>query len=338
MKEQKESSRHHFVPITYLKKFSFISNKSNRTVAVDKLDNDRVFTPILNKICVRQNLYQLNSDDRDERQLIEKFYNEEVERNYDTVYALLTDPEKIKITTKERELIILTIISLYFRNILWLKRFSDVFDSVIGEAYRVMIESGSEKIGSSFGDVDCKGKTLEQVKKAFQDLNREKFVIDHIKHMLDLAKLRFKDDITVIKLKGDSEFITSDNPVKILSQDYQNIVPFNLENIIALPIDNRHQVMIMPKSWSSGNDEISRWTDNMSNFHEMMNNGMQYENAHQFVIGSQFGINNFLSRKDHYFQSVDPEETERSEQSLERIFSLMRKAGISTQWFEKIVR
>lgn len=334
MKEQKEASRHHFVPITYLKKFSFISNKAHKAVVVNKLDNDRVFIPILDKICLRLNLYLLKSDDEEERQLIEKFYNKELESNYDTVYEILTNPEKTEITPKERELIILTIISLYFRNILWLNRYTAPFDMAIEEAFRKSIESGSEKIGTSFGEVDCRGKTLEQVKKAFQELNRERFVIDHINHMLNLAKLRFQDDITVIKLKGDSEFITSDNPVKMLSQDYRNIVPFNLENIIALPIDNKRQVMIMPKSWSSGDGKISRWTEERSDFQEMMNNSMQYENADQFVIGSQFGIDNFLSRKDHYFRPMAPEEIKRSEQASDKILELMRKVGISTKWFE----
>jgi len=332
-KHQKESKDHHYVPQTYLKKFPAQAD-SEKVCVAQKHEGDKVFYPLPRNICFKKHLYRLEGQTQEERQAVEKFYSVQIERDYPKIYNLLVDPKKVEITKQERKSIIMTIISLYLRNIVWLTQRNIVFDMAIEEAYEMMLQSRGNEIIFPFGAMNCEGKSLSDVKKEVAEHNRQKFAIEHILHVYNLVDLRLKDEITVIKLEEGREFITSDNPVVILSRDYK-IVPFDVENIISLPIDPKHQVLIMPKSWGGDYDRIIRWTasDNIGFTQEMINNGNQYTNAHNLVIGSQFGIENFKKLKPKYFEVSTPEQLEQDKKSFNKILNLMEKFGVKTEWF-----
>lgn len=330
---QNESEDHHFVPQTYLRKFPKQPNCAKVCVA-NKHEEDKVFYALPRSICFKKHLYRLEGKTQEERQVVERFYSVQIESDYPKIYDLLVDPNKVDITKQERKSIIMTIISLYLRNIVWLTQRNIVFDRAIEEAHQIMLQSGGNKIVFPFGVMNCEGKSVSDIKREVAEHNRQRFAIEHLLYVYRLVDLRIEDNITVIKLEDGMAYITSDNPVVILGRDSQ-IVPFNVENIISLPIDPKHQVLINPKSWGCGKDGISRWTasGNIGSVQEMINNGNQYKNAHNLIIGSQSGIENFKKLKLSYFKVATQEQLEQDGKKFHKIIELMQKLGIKTDWF-----
>ena len=333
-----ETKRQHFVPRSYLKNFGFTKKESTQIWACDKKDDNRMFLSNIQNVALQKHFYTLSGDTREKRQIIEKFYADNIENDYNEVYQILIDPQKVKISEDERQKIIITILSIYYRNPIWLNKHNSVWESALTSSYSMLShpDCNEQRIGLPDGSyIDCEGKSLAEVIEEVRKDHHQKFLLEHLKYTFSLVRARLNDNISVIKLGGDKEYITSDNPVIMNNINSSHIIPFNVENFIKLPIDPKHQLVIAPKSLSfKGDDNIFRRTDteNISHMERMIMNSQQYDNSLKQIFGTKSAIETYLANKPTYDRDLTPEEIERSDKALENIKGLMKKFGIDGDW------
>lgn len=291
--------RQHYVPRTYLKRFSSERNGSYYIKGIDKdlIHQEKIIEFNTSNVCLRKNLYTLTGDTVEERQIIEKFYSDEIETNYDTVYFILTDPKKNFITTEERRLIITTIITMLYRTTKWITEHNKVWNMALESIYNLCKQTEHNYFQFEGDRISIEGKSLQQIQDEFADKSRENQVKTQLEVAFSLIDVRLNDGIFVTKLSGsDCNFITSDNPVVLSNINGKNIMPFDKDNTITLPIDEKHNLMIMPSREQSEKNLIVRHTMNerWSNFNVMGANANQMENSEKFILGREAGIKDYI--------------------------------------------
>ncbi|WMX17066.1 DUF4238 domain-containing protein [Aureispira sp. CCB-E] len=337
----KGTIRQHFVPRTYLKNFGIVGKKKVQVYVYDK-ENERNFLTNTAKIAVQKHFYSLEGKTIEEQQMIEKFYADNIESDYEEVYELLTDASKIQITDDEKYKIVTTILSIYYRNPIWVNKHNEVWKSALTESYRLLENSKEKKIQLPDGEfVDCENKSLEDVIEEVRQKHHQAYLLEHLKYTFMLVNARLDDSITVIKLSGDHEFITSDNPVIMSNMDGSKIIPFDKDNFIRLPIDNKHQVIISPKSISGSKEEnnviLRRFdNENISSMESMILNTQEYDNALTYIIGNESGVNGYLRNKPLYERTVTPKELEDDKKALIKLKELLEPLKFDKELLEAI--
>lgn len=110
------------------------------------------------------------------------------------------------------------------------------------------------------------------------------------------------DNVYVFKLEdGEQEFITSDNPVRLQNLSDEHISPFDPTNIMKLPLDPKHYLMLMLNKDKGNLKRILRnyAKGGFSRREELISNTEQLQGADQYILGSSNSLNRFLSKKDH---------------------------------------
>ena len=143
---KKETKRQHFVPQAYLKNFS--SEKGGEffinALPTSSPSSDKIFTPNIKNIAIEKDIYTLPGDTEDERQLIERFYSDNFEAHYDKVYQILTDPTKNSVTAAERELIISTVVTMFYRTTKWINSHNEFMTRVIHDMFALAKQAGTD--------------------------------------------------------------------------------------------------------------------------------------------------------------------------------------------------
>lgn len=109
--------KQHFVPRTYLKHFANERSGEYYICALPKnaIKATDIYETNIKKICAKKDVYTLPGETIEEKMLIENFYSNNLENDYDNIYRILLDSEKRTITIKEKSLIVSTVITMLFR-------------------------------------------------------------------------------------------------------------------------------------------------------------------------------------------------------------------------------
>lgn len=325
--------RQHFVPQTYLKRFGIEVNGSSRVRAVptNDLKTEKIFESSTANICLKKNLYTLPGNTPEETMLLEKFYAENYESKYSQVYDLLINSEKMTLTPAERELIISTVVTMLYRTTKWINQHNEFLCRVLERAYSLANEVGKDYILFDSQKISIAGKTLKQLQDEGTVEHRPIQVMIQLRVALSLLNNRLKHDaIQVGKLADGEELITSDNPVLYYQEGNPRPKPFDSRNILELPIDSKHVLMLMP--FAEDEDEklhISRVTypAQISKTQKITSNHNQYLNAEQFIIGSNNALTDFVQIKETVEAPLTQEEIAKIG-SLEDIMRIMNDKGI----------
>src|SRR5688572_12597068 len=106
----------HFIPRTYLQRFSIsISADKHFLTALNKQNGKVIKSISIRDVCVETDFYTLKHLSGDEKYKIEDFFSENVESKYPDVYKLLVTDKKEVISETERVHILYTTLSMYFR-------------------------------------------------------------------------------------------------------------------------------------------------------------------------------------------------------------------------------
>ena len=333
----KETIRQHYVPKTYMKRFSSERNDSHYIMGIDKMaiQQEKIIEFNTANVCLRKNLYTLNGNTEKERQKIEKFYSEEIENNYNNVYSMLTNPTKVFITPNERELILSTIIAMLYRTTKWISEHNKVWDMSLERVYYLCEQTGSKHFQFEGERISIEGKSLQQIQKEFATNSRENQVKTQLEVAFKLISVRLNDGIFVSKLgKSDCRFITSDNPVVLRNSRNVKIIPFDRHNTITLPLDEKHKLMIMPTSEPSEQNLIVRHTTfgTWADLDMIVSNGLQLENSEKFILGSEENLKEYLLLKKEFERPMtksEKSETKTNEEILNKIKSVREKISSS---------
>ena len=296
--------RQHFVPRTYLKHFGSLKGDKYVINVLPRLENkeEKIFESNIENVCLKKHIYTLPGNTPEEKMLLEKFYSEEFESKYDDIYSLLIDPNKKTITENERDLIISTVVIMFYRTTWWINQHNDLMKRLFEKMFQVCEQTGKDYFIYENEKISIAGKTVEQMVKEYTEENRPMHVLTQLEVAMKLIKKRLqRDTIHVSKLvEQETEFITSDNPVIAANPYQKRLVPFDEENILKLPLDNKHILYLMPYFGEDTHNLINRAdiTGEMAEMEKLVTNYELVSMAERFIFGSKSGLKSYLATKE----------------------------------------
>lgn len=304
---KKETKRQHYVPRTYLKRFENQRNKDFIIYAANKENLEKIISPNITKVCVENDLYTLNGENESERQFLETFYAENVEERYDEVYQVLTDESVHEISAEMHYQIILTVLTMLYRTSKWVHMDNDLFDRHLEKLFARYQQNGNDYFKFEEIGYSSEGKTLKEVQQDFRKLKKDSQVLFQLEVAMKLIDIRRHDGLMVDKLSDENQFFTSDNPVIMENMQSGPIAPLDPENMIRLPLDTKHILTIMPHSQSDGKHLIirARHLGGQSIGIMVSNNYSQLASCHRYILGSQKGLNDYISKMGEYERPID---------------------------------
>lgn len=328
--EKQETKRQHYVPETYLNKFGTErKEKEFQVFALNKERLNKSFPVNTSKICVETNLYTLDGHSEKERQLIEDFYGREIEQKYNDIYDLLTDDGVNEVTLDQKELIIATAITLLFRVTKWLTSHKNFVERAFEKGMQVAEQFGKDYFLFEGNKINFKEKSLKELVNEYAQKSKEENIITQLKLALRLIEIRKSDTISVIKLEDETNsFVTSDNPIVLYNFKSRFFAPFDPDNIISMPLNQKYKLTIYPNDGLYKQEYVSRiFHKGILAYTEMMTNNVeQFNNSERFIIGGFETLNGFEALLEKAQSPVEIKEEQTKE--LEKILEISRKLGI----------
>lgn len=276
--KNKEKKNHHFVPQVYLGKFAHSSKRIGQkehffVSSYDKISKKENNDVDVKNICFKTKLYTIDSPEREKRELIENFYANTIESDYNNIFNILIDGSKVTVTKAEREKIILTVINLHLRNFYWFKLLSDFWTELI----KMHDAPNNTNIYSEDGEVlfPYETQSVDQIISDHKMHNKQAFIREHLRLTVNLTKSHFDDIIFVNKNCTNIGYITSDRPV----------ICDKISDSFRLPISKDYYLTIM-----SNAQHVRYNTENVIRncppIDPRLLNLMQFENAERLIIGN----------------------------------------------------
>ncbi|MBK7883429.1 MAG: DUF4238 domain-containing protein [Chitinophagaceae bacterium] len=323
------TEKQHFVPRTYLKHFAEKKGSAHYNIIVtpkNNLNAEAIFERNTKSICYQKHLYTQPGSTAEEKMLLETFYSQALEDKYQQIYALLVDPDKNELTEEERELVISTVATMFYRVPNWTKKHTGFIKRVFVMSIQATAHTGQKETVIEGDKYIIEGKTVDQLTVEYIVNNKAKQVISQLKAALGLIRIRLQNDnIYIFKLEeGDQEFITSDNPVVLQNPHKQEILPFDPTNIMKLPLDNKHYLMLLPNDNKDNLNRITRnkVTGGFSRREELISNTEQLQNADEYILGNTLSLVRFLAMKDQ-----DIVLTKEEQEFEKQLFALGKQNG-----------
>lgn len=323
----KETKRQHFVPQTYLRKFSVERKEDQYQIfAAPKENIEKIFQASTANVCVHKDLYTLPGETEEERMLIEKFYGDSYESEYNKMYEILTDDNVREISEADNKFIISSVITMFFRTTRLMSEHNDLMYRVFERLSQLCEQTGKDYFMFENEKIMLNGRTAEQLLLDHKKESRVPQVITQLEVALKLIQIRRNDSIQVIKIQQNgAEFITSDNPVTLSNFESRHIAPFDPKNIISMPLNSQYKVIILPYE-NPGFISRLHHNDTMS-YSEVMTNGYdQLGSSERFILGTENGLNEFNKLKKRTDQLPDISKQQKEE--LEKIKRIVKDLGI----------
>lgn len=295
-----KKTRQHFIPQTYLKRFAHTKDGDVYFVDVfDKTTGKYIRNMAISNICVETDLYTLKNLPEEDQYKLEEYFSENIEYKYPSVYKILVEEKRQFISPQERENILLTTLSMYFRTPKVLNMFSE-FVSRLFDVSKNNLDA--ESINFLGREISIKGKTFKQITAEIRETQRINYFETQLALLNEFIKFRSLDGLVVIELIGEQEFITSDNPVEIRNSTIKGFNLFDNGNAIYVPLDSKHALFIAPSDRDSVLNEIFFQKDNF--VQHITLNHMSGQNSERWVIGTPKGLKQFLKDDEEYTKPV----------------------------------
>lgn len=322
-----ETKRQHFVPRTYLRNFS-IERKENQyqIFAAPKNDIEKIFPSNIENICVYKDLYTLQGETEEERMLIEKFYGDAYESEYNKMYEILTDDKIRNISQEDNAFIISSVITMFFRTTRLMSDHNELMYRVFTQLVQLCEQTGKDYFMFENEKIFLNGRNAEQLLFDHKNESRVPQVITQLDVAQRLIKIRKNDSVQVIKIQNSGhEYITSDNPVTLYNFESRHIAPFDPKNTISMPLNGQYKVIVLPYQNPGFISRINH-SANMSYSEALTTGYEQLGSSERFILGTENGLNEFIKIK----QRTDklPDITKEQKEELEKIKNIIKDLGI----------
>jgi hypothetical protein len=320
--------RQHFVPRTYLKHFGENNGDEYFVHALPEkaTEKDSIFRTNIKNVALEKHLYTLPGETIAQKMAIEKFYSDELEQHYDSIYQILTDPTKNEVTSEQRELIISTVVTMYYRTTKWVNISRNFKSTILERAFMLCEQTGKNYFTYENEKISIKGRELKEFTAEWNKKRQPGMIITQLETALNLIKIRRQNDgISVVKIEDENlELVTSDNPVIASNNNPERIMPFDPTNILKLPLDSKHILMLMPESLKGLENRIFRRNSvrPISEFDKLTSNHSQMQNSERFMFGSQSALKSYLDTKEESERPIKEGE------STADIYAKLKKLGL----------
>lgn len=320
--------RQHFVPRTYLKHFGVAVGQEYLIHALPEsaTETGAIFQTNIKNVALEKHLYTFPGETVAQKMAVEKFYSDELEQHYDSIYGILTDPTKMELTNEEKELVISTVVTMYYRTTKWVNGSRNLMGRAFEQAFNLCQQTDKDYF--MFGDekMSIKGKTLEEFTKDHNKERQPSMILTQLEVAIKLIGIRLKNDsVCVIKIDDDDlKLVTSDNPVIASNNRPERFAPFDPSNILKLPLDSKHILMLMPECAEGLENRIFRRvsTRPFAEVEKLTANYSQMQNSELFMFGSRNALESYLATKQ---ESERP--LEEGENTAE-VFARLRELGL----------
>lgn len=318
----KEPKNQHYIPQSYLRNFS-MNRKGNDYVNV-RFNGEKFHETNIRNICSENYFYSIPGADEATKNLIEKYYSENIDALYPEIAELARNEEVTQITDEQREKILYAVLNLYFRTPKFLAYYENHINELeakfddynTGKSERHIIDFYDEKI-------DFRQVNYDHFKGSSKEKGKLLFLSQHIMLFKYFVDYKLNDGICISKIEDDSEYITSDNPVIIRNTHGFNENIFSRGNIIHLPISPKYKITLIPKAETTLKGSFLRISDTRD-IVIGINHDIE-KNSEKWIIGSKDGINNHLDNVDAIENdaSTGEEFIERNEEKAKIMFELL---------------
>ncbi len=295
--------RQHFVPRTYLKHFGVLDGSEYLIYVLPKSETDKnsIFQSKINNVALENHLYTLPGETVAQKMAIEKFYSNELEQHYYSIYKILTDPTKTEVTNEQRELIISTVVTMYYRTTKWVNTSRELSGRILERAFQLCKQTGSEHFNYEGQKISIKNRELEEFTSEWNKRRQPGMIITQLEVAIKLMRFRLANDaIMVVRIDDeDLELVTSDNPVIAENNSLQRFAPFDPTNVLKLPLDSKHILMLMPENTKGLENVVFRQNVKkpFSEVQKLTSNYSQMQNSERFMFGSKGALESYLLTK-----------------------------------------
>jgi hypothetical protein len=303
-----ETKRMHYVPQTYLKHFAKeVIKGSEREYFIDCLTkdkNDEIKSINIKNVCLENDIYTLPGETTEQRLYLENMYRKLYEDDYDKLYTLLTNKNIEKVTPAQRYEIIAFVVSMFYRNNSWKNSHNKLMDETYSKVFSLARDNGQESFFMEEQEISIAGKTLEAFQKESRKEDRPMIALIQAQKIFQLIRIRLRNDVvTVVNIQNDSfDFVTSDNPVSCQGEPSQWTMPFDPNNTLSIPIDNKNLLQLRPWANQLDRNMLGRMSESsiVAMASTLINNNFQFNQAERFVLGNETGLKRFLEQKEKY--------------------------------------
>lgn len=326
----------HYIPKSYLKNFAVEQDGKYFVEAKLKTDEQPKEKLIgIRNICVDKNIYTLPEDAGSDKYALEKYYASEIDGVYPEIYQLLTDVKVTQITDEQRRNIILTTMSLFFRTPKFLNLNKQRIDRLLDMSVaRFMDKEQRVRVQLNGHQLDFHIDELEEVRSQLYVDNKLAFLKQHLHDLHGFVEFKMNAGLSVITVEGEIDLITSDNPVEMHSIYNHTFDPFDPTNIIQLPLDNRHYLIIYPNTEEVIKEMVFRSSRDF--YFVLTSNHNCEKNAEDWILGKPGTIHAHIAdQAKHWAETPENlakmDEFEKVSKDLKEISGLINEYGITHQ-------
>ena len=320
--------RHHYVPRTYLKHFAEETKDEYYINALSSKETqkDKIFNTNIKNIALEGHLYTMPGETTEQKMAVEKFYSDELEVHYDTIYKILTDENISEITEEQRNLIISTVVTMYYRTTKWVNLSRELMSRVFQRAFLLCEQTGKDYFMFEDEKLSIAGKTLEEFTSEFNKMRQPGMILTQLEFAFKLISLRIKNDsICVVKIEEENlQLITSDNPVIAHNNKPERFAPFDTTNVLELPLNAKYKLILMPDCPEDLKLRIFRRSSisPFSEIEKLTTNFAQMQNSERFIFGSKAALESYLNTKQESERPLEEGE------NTSDIFKKLKKLGL----------
>ena len=301
--------RQHFIPQSYLKNFATKEGDKSFVEAMNVHNGEIKYPFSIKDICVSKNIYTIPKVPDSDKYALENYYATNVDNIYPDVYRLLTNDQIEAISNNDREKILSTALSLYFRTSKFLNLRNAELDKVFSFIDNVNFKDEEHIRSIYFGDrnYSFNKSQVDQVKEDITVNNKIDFIVGHFKQWQDFVRHKYHSQITVCRVTDEIPLITCDNPVSIYNHRYFTPDIFDPNNSIQLPLDRHYFLWISPNSQQTERNIIYRGV--RDKWFAFTSNHTTQTNATDWIIGNENTIAEHLKQQKKHNEII-PENIE----------------------------
>ncbi|HBL75141.1 MAG: hypothetical protein A2W90_05670 [Bacteroidetes bacterium GWF2_42_66] len=270
--------KQHYIPKSYLKNFGFLVNARRKKWSVYTIENGgQIERRATTSICTIDYLYDLPLVGDESKQFIEHAYDKEVDKHFPSITKFLENESNKTLPMEMRERILKSCLSLYYRT----PRFVELDNQALEEIK--MLPKNQQKVAWKW--------------------KKTQLLQDHIKNFEALYLNKKHCGISINKVVGNYELISSDNPVIIRNMNNERVHELNDNNIIHIPLTPKIAISIMPTKERDLYDTFYQYFWDEDN---VMALNSDIEQLHQkYLLGTEKALQTYLNDSPEYKKPVD---------------------------------
>ncbi len=214
---------------------------------------------------------------------------------YSRAYEILTNNEIFDITNKQRMEILLAVLHLHMRNPKILKRALSHHNKEISNLYTEAITKGKKGLSYLDEDFSFREWTLKSIIDYFSENTTNEFKNKHLATTRNILDFHQFAKIEVNITKGDSFFLTSDNPLGLEDFINKREEPFLKSTEFILPLNRKFAVKLYHDN-TQGINVIKRGF--IPNGNVNMINEIIFRQSSRFVFGEKSDFDQYQETQD----------------------------------------